>query len=158
MFIAAGAYKQRMVQEISVLKQQGPKPGIMQHLLKDLSSLELDILRGYDDLMERTLEISRMSEKDLLDKIRESHYLLTEHTYGTGDVYVDADTVVESMPKWIDMSGHFGWFLRLVNGEFSAWARRFLMQEVRINLWIRHMEQAKKRKHSEKQTHFGQYA
>ena len=30
------------------------------------------------------------------------------------------------------------------SGEFEVWARHFLAQEVRINIWIRYMEHKKK--------------
>lgn len=155
MFGPSAVTKQRLVQEISALNSHEAGPSIMEYLLKDLPFLELNILRENEDLIDRTRKISKMNENELLDRIREDHHLIAEN-YNTGDIFIAVDKVLENMPEWVDLSSHLGWFLRLNDGEFAVWARKFLMQEVRINLWIRLMEQKKKK--PKKQTHYGVYA
>ena len=62
-----------------------------------------------------------------------------------GDVWIDISEDVEKLtPEWITKGQlpYSGWYLTF-NGddnEFMPWARNMLLQEVRINGWIRYME------------------
>ena len=120
---------------------------VFRRLIEDLSGKELRILRRNQDLIERVTEISRMSVSRMLDTLKED-YSLEIHDCDTGEIWVDASDVnKEFSPEWTK-SEHSGWFLefdaRFERGEhFDVWATRFLMKEVRINIWLRYMEYKK---------------
>ena len=124
------------------------KPGldseVFNDLLDSLSVKELKILKRHDDLVKRVVEICKLTKMGLLQTIRED-YGFDIQNCNNGDVWIEASEVVENLtPKWITKGQlpHCGWYLTF-NGddnEFAPWARSMLLQEVRINGWIRYME------------------
>ncbi len=131
--------KRVLVQTIGVTKSGG---AIFQGLLDGLSVKELKIILRHDDLMSRLLKISKMSDEELLETIQEDYNLLVTDLC-EGSLWVATEPLENNIPKWFD-STHCGWYLETEKGEFGVWARHFLAQEVRINIWIRYMEHKKK--------------
>lgn len=128
-----------LIQTIGIAKSGGV---IFQGLLDGLSLKELKILRNHEDLLSRLLKISKMSDAELLEIIQEDYNLLSVDLCD-GNVWVDTDSLQDNIPEWFN-STHCGWHLDVQAGEFEVWARHFLAQEVRINIWIRYMEHKKK--------------
>lgn len=124
------------------------KPGldskVFSELLDTLGVKELRILKEHDDLSERVVGICKMTKMALLKALRDN-YGFNVQSCNNGDVWVEASEDVEAlMPKWItkEQLPYSGWYLTF-NGEdndFVPWARNMLLQEVRINGWIRYME------------------
>ena len=113
----------------------------MQDLLKTLTSKELKILRNYEDLGDRVLAISKMDSQELIDELRDVHDLDIEF-HGAFDIWISTEHVEDALPEWFS-SEHYGWFRSQKEDEFLKWAKNFLLQEVRINIWIRYMEYKK---------------
>jgi hypothetical protein len=124
------------------------KPGLdskmFSGLLDTLGVKELRILKKHDDLIERVVEICKFTKMGLLKTIR-NDYKFEIQNCQNGDVWIEGGESVEKLtPSWISKGQlpYAGWYLTF-NGEndsFSPWARRILLQEVRINLWLRYME------------------
>lgn len=124
------------------------KPGldseVFNDLLDTLSVKELKILKRQEDLIERVVEICKMTKIVLLKTIRED-YGFDVQNCNNGDIWIDASEDVANLtPEWIKKGQlpYSGWYLTF-NGddnEFMPWARNMLLQEVRINGWTRYME------------------
>ncbi len=124
------------------------KPGldsdVFNDLLDQLGVKELKILKRHDDLIERVVEICKMTKMALLQTIR-NNYGFEVQSCNNGDVWIDVDDSVEALsPEWITKGQlpYSGWYLTF-NGddnEFVPWARNMLLQEVRTNGWMRYME------------------
>ena len=117
---------------------------IFSSLLDSLGIKDLKILKKNDDLVERVVEICKMSKMKLLMEIRDK-YNFDVQNCSNGDIWIDGDDAVEGLtPDWIKKGQlpYSGWYLKF-NGEdneFEPWARNMLFQEVRINMWLRYME------------------
>lgn len=146
------AGKRWLIQSIGVQKSGG---NIFQSLLDGLSVKELAILRKHDDLLNRTLVISKMTEAMLLETVKEDYDLNAEE-WQTGDVWISTEQIEDQIPDWFK-SQHCGWYLSFEQGEFDVWARTFLMQEVRINIWMRYLEHKKKSPPKHEHVYPGQY-
>ncbi len=133
-----GSTKRWIIQRLGTSYAGGT---VFQALLDGLSIRELQVIRDHDDLAQRALEISRMSQEKLLEVIKEDFGLNPEDCH-TGDVWVDTQDLEDRIPDWFN-SQHCGWYLSFRGGEFETWARTFLMQEVRINAWMRHLKEKK---------------
>ncbi len=123
-----------------------------QDLLDGLSTKEIITLRKHKDLIDRVYEIVRMEEPAILRELQEEH-LLDLDLYQNGDVWIGTEQLEGSIPAWFETS-HCGWFMNREGGEFVGWAKQFLMQEVRINIWIRYLEDLKNPK---PESHHGTY-
>ena len=113
-------------------------------LLDTLGVKELRILKKNEDLIDRVMEICKFTKMGLLKTIR-NDYKFEIQNCQNGDVWLEAgDSVEELTPSWIRKGQlpYAGWYLTF-NGDndtFSPWARSMLLQEVRVNLWVRYME------------------
>ena len=117
----------------------GDKP--LRDLLEGLSTKEVEILQKHSDLVDKTKEISRMTVVQLEAELTEEYDLeIDEH--GPEGSWISTEKVEKNLPEWYE-SNHCGWFRNKANGEFLVWARGFLMQDVRINLWVRYLEHKK---------------
>jgi hypothetical protein len=114
----------------------------MQALLEKLSMKELKILHKHPDLGKRVMAISKMSPNDIIEELKTT-YNLDISLFHNDDVWVSTENIEEAIPEWFD-SLHVGWFRSRRTGEFLEWAQDFLLQEVRINIWLRYMEHKKK--------------
>jgi hypothetical protein len=124
------------------------KPGldskVFNSLLDQLAVKELKVLKRHDDLVARVVEICKLTKMGLLKAIRDDYKFEVQNCQN-GDVWVDASDSVDGLtPDWIDKGQlpHCGWYLTF-NGddsEFVPWARNLLLQEVRVNAWMRYME------------------
>lgn len=130
--------KQMLIQSLSLGQRGGHN---FQNLLDGLSTKELRILRKHEDLCDRISEITKLTDKALLETLKGDHKLVVEN-YHDGGIWVGTDPLLGNFPAW-HKSTHCGWYLTAKGGEYEDWARNFLMQEVRINIWIRYMEHKK---------------
>lgn len=123
-----------------------------QELLDGLSTKEIMTLKKHKDLIERIHDIVQMNEALVLQELREK-YRLDLDLYQNGDVWIGTEQLEDTIPDWFETS-HCGWFMNRGEGEFMEWARRFLMQEIRINIWIRYLED---QKNPNLEPHYGTY-
>ena len=124
------------------------KPGldseVFNALLDSLGVKELKILKRHDDLVERVVEICKLSKMGLLKTIR-NDYGFDVQNCNNGDVWISVPEETEKLtPEWIEKGQlpYCGWYLTF-NGDdndFVPWARNMLLQEVRTNGWVRYME------------------
>lgn len=113
----------------------------MQDLLDTLTNKELRILRKHADLRARVLHISKMDTLQIFEELKDVFDLDIEF-FNNHDVWISTERVEDAIPEWFD-SHHYGWFRSQTSGEFSEWAKNFLLQEVKINIWVRYMEHKK---------------
>jgi hypothetical protein len=108
-------------------------------LLCKLPLKELDILVKHTDILGRVKNIAKMSYFHL-EHLVTSQYGLKVDAWGSGDYYLGVTGIDDRAPSWWH-SDHVGWIFHLGDTpQFTAWARDFLMQEVRINIWMRYLE------------------
>jgi hypothetical protein len=131
--------KRFLIHNLLVQKHEG---ATFQGLLEALSLKELRILCKHEDLVDRVSEITKMSDQELLEVVKED-YQLEPANCATGDVWLGVENLEDRIPEDF-VTRHSGWYLSLKDGEFNVWAKHFLMQEVRINIWIRYLEHKKK--------------
>lgn len=112
-----------------------------QNLLDGLSAKEVIILRKHSDLIDQVRDIVKMTSIQLQAELREEYNLEIDQ-YHSNDVWVSTEKLEDAIPDWFTTS-HCGWFKNSRDGEFEDWARNFLMQEVRMNIWIRYLEHKK---------------
>lgn len=112
-----------------------------QTLLEGLSGKELKALRYHTDLMERIKVIANITILQALAELKEKHGLEIDQCQNQ-DVWVSTEKLESGLPDWFH-SDHCGWFLSIGDGEFLRWAKVFLMQEVRVNIWMRYLEHKK---------------
>lgn len=116
---------------------------IFQDLLDLMSVKEMKILRKHEDLVDRAMEIAKMTEVQLLAELKEGYSLEIEE-YANGDLWISTETLEDSIPNWFS-SRHCGWFKTRTHGEFADWARSLLIQDVRIAIWERYLEHKKEK-------------
>ena len=124
-----------------------------QLLLDGLSTKEILILKKHPDLISWVQEITRMTTVQIIAELQDGFNLEVDE-YPTGDLWVNTEKLESFIPDWFTTS-HCGWYKDARNGEFEEWAKNFLMQEVRINIWLRYLEH----KEDENDTvgHYGLY-
>jgi hypothetical protein len=88
--------------------------------------------------MDRVREISGMNVNELMEEMREDFGLEME-IFSHGAVCVSTEGLADAIPEWFS-TYHCGWYKETVGGEFLVWARKFLMQEVCINVWIEYLK------------------
>lgn len=110
-----------------------------QDLVKGLSIKELNILRKHSDLLARVRRLSQLNTVQLMAELQEE-YDLEIDSYPNGNHFVGSEKLDAAVPSWVQSSPS-RWFQDL--SEFDTWAQEFLMQEVRINIWIRYCEHKK---------------
>lgn len=111
-------------------------------LLEKLSNKELQILVVHVDLLDRVKTIAKMSELHL-DHVIRTEYGFRVDSWGAGDYLLSVSKLEENAPSWWN-SQHVGWtFQQNDVAQFCKWAREFLLEEVRINIWMRYIEHKK---------------
>jgi len=123
---------------------QGDKT--FQNLLDGLSAKEVIILRKHQDLMDKVMGICKMTQIQVEAELREEFNLEID-TYNSHDCWISTEKLEDAIPDWF-ATNHCGWFKGNHDDEFMEWARDFLMQEVRTNIWIRYLEHKKNPKPS----------
>lgn len=127
--------------------------GEIQRLLRHLNSKELQILQKNLDLVDRVAEISKLETKELREILTLDHDLEIE-AY-PGSIWLSVIDLVKRVPENLT-NNHTGWWFDN-EGEFTSWARDFLMQEVRINLMVRYIEHKKTPTPGTPKPRFGTY-
>lgn len=125
-------------------KTAGLDSKVFNDLLDPLTAKELKILKKNEDLIARVTEICKLSKMAMFKHIK-TDYDFEISNCSNGDIWVDASDVTDKLvPDWIKPGqlSHSGWYLSFagVENEFMPWARNLLLQEVRVNMWLRYME------------------
>ena len=137
-------HKKVWINNILLYNKAGLDSEVFNGLLNSLSVRELKVLKKNGDLIERVVEICKLTKMGLLKTIR-GDYGFDIQNCENGDVWISAAEDVENLtPEWITKGQlpFHGWYLSF-NGEdntFVPWAQNMLLQEVRINGWQRYME------------------
>jgi len=114
---------------------------VFQGLLNGLAAEEIIILRKHPDLRDSVREITKMTTVQLQAELQ-GEYNLEIDQYSSQDVWISTEKLDDAIPDWFETC-HCGWWVPSQGEGFMQWARDFLMQEVRINIWIRDMEDKK---------------
>ncbi len=119
-----------------------------QKLLDGLSVKELQILRNHPDLSERIREIRKMTLVQIIAELEEEFDLEVEKL--DSSYWINTEKLEGAIPEWFNTS-HAGWnpgdgSVKGTGISMIEWAKGFLMQEVRIDLWVRYLEHKKNEK------------
>ncbi len=120
----------------AMVRNMGGGNSQYQSLLNGLSAKEIKILRKHPDLIDTVRDITKMTSVQLLAELKEE-YKLEVDQYPSQDMFISTERLEECIPDWFS-TNHSGWFIS-GGDDFQEWARSFLMQEVRINIWIRYL-------------------
>ena len=112
-----------------------------QRLLNGLSVKEIQILKRHPDLIAKVHEITKFTQVQISAELREEYDLEVDE-YLTRDQWIGTEKLEECLPDWFT-SVHCGWYISSHDNEFEEWGRNFLMQEVRMNIWLRYLEHKK---------------
>ena len=128
-------------------------------LLQGFSKKELVVLAKHPDFMTRIREIAQMHIGDVMTELRTSFGLDIE-MFSEGGVCISSEGLADAIPEWFS-TYHCGWYKDTAGGEFLTWARQFIAQEVRINVWIEYLkhkeEIAKAARNSLDEAELGEY-
>jgi hypothetical protein len=118
------------------------------HLISHLSLRELHTLRQNKDLIERIKKITKMDAEDLREYMVKN-WGLTVESCQNQDWWVDIESIRKTCPKWARavVEGHY-----IDSTDFIKWGCERLMEEVRVNLNIRYIQELRaeaKRKEEE---------
>lgn len=120
----------------------------IQELLSLLSNKELRIVAKHQDLQDRVVAISKMTPEELGDTL-EKDFQLEVDQWPREEIWIHPRKLQTQIPDWFT-SQHVGWEFSSQNDDLPKWARTFLMQEVKINIWIRYIEYKKKEAKNER--------
>jgi hypothetical protein len=112
-----------------------------QTLLDGMSTKEILILKKHPDLIDKVKDITKMTLLQLLAELKDEFNLEVDQ-YNSNDQWISTENLEDAIPEWFT-TNHCGWFKDSRDDEFLDWARNFLMQEVRINIWLRYLEHKK---------------
>lgn len=125
----------------------------IQRLLHHLNAKELQILQKNLDLVDRVSEVSKLDAKDL-SEILTIDYDLEVEAY-TGSIWVSCTDIAKRVPENL-ANAHTGWWFG-EEPEFIAWARDFLMQDIRINIMLRYIEHKRREAKNAGPAQYGMY-
>ena len=126
-------------------------------LVDDLTLPELKILKHDEDLIQRTKDILKLDAEGLREYMVRTWGLLVESCQND-DWWCDVEGIRDRCPDWSRaiIEGHY-----IDSNDFVKWAQRWLMQEVRVNINIKRIEElraaAKKRKEDQQKELEDQY-
>jgi len=121
----------------------------LQKLMSGLSNKELKILQKNSDLVHKLHEISKMDLNTATICLEEDFNLSLEAYIGDS-CWIGVEDLEESKPKWINNT-HVGWSVEGIK-DFQNFALNFMLQEVRINIWMRYYAHKKESKSAKKET------
>ncbi len=110
--------------------------------LRAMSTKELVILWRNPDLIVRVKQIVNMFVVDAAAELQDE-YGLEIDSFECGDMYVSTEKLEGAVPDWYRPFHVTGWLVSLEDGKFLDWAKDLLLQDVRINLWVRYLEHKK---------------
>lgn len=125
----------------------------VQRLLHHLNAKELQILQKNLDLVDRVSEVSKLDAKDLREILVIDYDLEVEAH--TGSIWISCTDIAKRVPENLANS-HVGWWFE-GEPEFVAWARDFLMQDIRINIMLRYIEHKREEAKSSGPLQYGMY-
>lgn len=113
-------------------------------MLVPLSAKELVALRKNPELIQRVKAIAIMPKESLLVEIKENFGFEIDMCLN-GDIWIDTRHLEDLYPSWVTRSKRLpfgGWYLSYdsEDNSFERWARGFLTQDVRTELWERYLE------------------
>jgi len=120
-------------------------------LINCLSIEELKILKLDEGLIKRAKDILKLDAEGLREHMVKKWGMLVEECQNN-DWWFDIEGVREKCPIWTraQIEGHY-----IEGSDFVKWAQQWLMQEVRVNINIKYIEElraaAKQKKEKEQQ-------
>jgi hypothetical protein len=118
-----------------------------ERLFCSLTLREIGVLRRNKELVEEVQDIAKMTTAELIIELANNYDLEIERLVPgqvIGESYwIGIEQLEDAIPEWFSTT-HDGWHKFDKDEDFSNWAKDFLLQEVRINMWIRLLEQRKK--------------
>lgn len=129
----------------------------MEELLDCFSMKELQILFKHEDLITKVDSIAGMTDEELVRVVKEEYGAEFERFHSEEDTFfVGFDRPLEALPtKYPTIP--LGIYLSLKTGELQFWARKLLLHEVRINLWMRYIEHKAESAKEKRTEEYGQY-
>ncbi|MBD3260782.1 MAG: hypothetical protein GF334_03760 [Candidatus Altiarchaeales archaeon] len=111
--------------------------GIFRILLEAMTAQELQTLKDDEELVTEVTTIAEMSEKDILSYL-ENNFNFEPVATATGQIWLGTEEIKEYIPDWLDEACNkkypmYGWYMP--RERLKAWARKFMLQEVRVCLW-----------------------
>lgn len=129
----------------------------MEELLACFSMKELQILFKHEDLIAKVDSIAGMSDEQLVRAVKEEYGAEFERFHSEeATFFVGFDKPLEALHEKYPTIP-LGIYLSLATGELQAWARKLLLHEVRINLWMRYIEHKAKSAKETRTVEYGQY-
>ena len=119
--------KARVVHSLTSVDQSD---SAFRKLIKSLNLEELKILKLRKDLISRIKMITHADEAQFREYIQE-HFGMTVEPGQDGDWSVDIDEIRKRIPAW-SKADHEGQYVE--GRRFISYARRLLMQEIRVNI------------------------
>jgi len=127
-------------------------------LIDCLTIDELKIMKLDEDLIQRTKDILTLDAEDLREYMVKAWGLTVEECQNN-DWWFDVEGIREKCPIWsrAQIEGHY------IDGpDFIKWAQQWLMQEIRVNINIKYIEElraaAKQKKEKEQRDLEEQYS
>lgn len=117
---------------------------LYKELMRGFSAKELRVLVKHPDLVVAIREIAEADVVDVADRLETDHDLAVDD-YTGGRICIGLDRPEEEYPSWIRPE-QAGWFKDIAGGEFLEWGRKFLLQGVRVQIWVRYLEHKDKEK------------
>lgn len=118
-------------------------------ILDEFGISEIMELKKNKDLLARVKVIIGYSQEELLSILKKDYDLEITDCMNY-DVYIGlTDEQEQSIPEWaVKGLPSSGWYFTLHKtrdgDNFSSWARDFLLQEVRLELWSRYLKEKSK--------------
>lgn len=119
-------------------------------LIDCLTLEELKILKLDENLIQRVKDVLDLEAEDLREYMVKTWGLVVEECQNN-DWWFDIEGIRERCPKWAraTIEGHY-----VDGGDFVKWAQQWIMQEIRVNINIKYIEElraaAKEKKEKER--------
>lgn len=127
-----------------VLAYRGTASGTLRAMLDDLNFTELKVVQQNEDLNHAIQRLAEASEEEML-RVLKHKYNLSFMSCENGECWIDAEGLEDMEPEWLkEKINHFGWYV----GDLTNWCRRFLLQVVRVNIWMHLLEKSRTEKKS----------
>ncbi len=111
--------------------------GEVLRLLQILPAQELAVIKTNTDLLERIQEIAEIDVVEML-QILQSDFSLDVKPFSNGEMWLGTDNLDDAVPDWF-YTQHIGWYLDAA--DLLKFGQDFLMGEVRMNIYLRYLEQ-----------------
>jgi hypothetical protein len=135
-------------------------------MVNTLSTKELTILRKNEDLIERMRTICKYSLNQMMTHLSEHYGIKISYTTDDLDAWIYVDDDIQDLdPEWVIRKPrrtkgktsfpYAGWYLS--EEEMLDWGRDLVLQEVRVNLFLRYFIRKEERTQTPGTPCYGNY-